>query len=93
VKMIDDERRTAPFSNNTNPAGEDQQLPDGGPRKYLRHVRSDAVVEGGTKIRVQTRYFVVNDVLVSLRSVGAADDEALVKLADALAMEVKPSRE
>ena len=90
--MVDDERRTAPFSNNTKPA-EEQQLPGGGPREYLRHVRIDAVLEGGTKIRVQTRYFVVNDVMVSLRSVGAEDDEALVKLADALAVDVKPSRE
>jgi len=93
-KMIDDERRTAPFNNNTKAAGEDQQLPGGGgPREYLRHVRSDAVAEGGQKRRVQTRYFVVNDVMVSLRSVGAEDDEAILKLADALAKDVKPSRE
>jgi hypothetical protein len=93
VKMIDDERRTAPFNNNTKPAGEDQQLPGGGPREYVRYVRIDALAEGGQKLRVQTRYFVVKDVMVSLRSVGAEDDEALVKLADALAVTVKPSRE
>ena len=93
VRMIDDERRTAPFSNNTKPAGEDQQLPVGGPREYLRHVRTDALAEGGVKLRVQTRYFVVNDVMVSLRSVSAEDDEAILKIADAVAADVKPSRE
>jgi hypothetical protein len=93
MKMIDDERRTAPFNHNTKPAGEDQQLATTGPREYLRHVRSDAIAEGGAKLRVQTRYFVVNDVMVSLRSVSADDDEAILKLADAVAKDVKPSRE
>ena len=92
-KMVDEERRTPPFSNTTKPAGDEQVISGGAPREYVRHVRSDAVIEGGGKVRVQTRYFVVNDVLVSLRSVSSADDEAMLKIADAVAVDVKPSRE
>jgi hypothetical protein len=92
-KMIDDERRTVPFDH-AKPVGDDQTLPAaGGPREYLRQVRSDAQVEGGGKLRVQTRYFTVNDELVSLRSASSDDDEAILKLADALAVDVKPSRD
>jgi hypothetical protein len=92
-KMIDDERRTAPFDH-AKAVGEDQPISGGSQREYFRQVRSDAQFEGGPKLRVQTRYFMVQpDVLVSLRSVGPQDDEALPKIADALAMEVKPSRE
>ena len=93
AKMIDDERHTAPFSNNTKPLGDDQVVAGGSPREYLRQVRTDATIEGGGKLRVQTRYFTVNDVMVSLRSVSSDDDEALLKIADALAVDVKPSRE
>ena len=92
-RMVDDERRTAPFSNTVKPIGEDQIIPGGAPREYLRQVRTDAQSEGGEKLRVQTRYFIVNDVMVSLRSVCSVDDEALLKIADAVAVEVKPSRE
>jgi hypothetical protein len=92
-RMVDDERRTAPFSNTTKPLGEDQIVPGGAPREYLRQVRTDASAEGGEKLRVQTRYFIVNDVMVSLRSVSSIDDETILKAADALAVEVKPSRE
>jgi hypothetical protein len=91
-KMVDDERRTPPFSNTAKP-GEEQLISGGAPREYLRHVRTDSAAEGGAKLRVQTRYFVVNDVLVSLRSVSGADDEEILKIADALAVDVKPSRE
>jgi hypothetical protein len=91
-KMIDDERRTAPFDH-AKAVGEDQPVSGGAPREYLRQVRSSAQVEGGPKLRVQTRYFTVNDVMVSLRSVSSEDDEAILKLADALAVDVKPSRE
>jgi hypothetical protein len=92
-KMVDDERRTPPFSNTTKTVGDDQLIAGGAPREYLRQVRTDAVVEGGQKVRVQTRYFLVNDVMVSLRSVSSEDDEAILKLADAVALDVKPSRE
>ena len=93
-RMVDDERRTTPFSNAVKPIGEDQLIQGGAPREYLRQVRTDAQSQGGgEKLRVQTRYFIVNDVMVSLRSVCPIDDEALLKLADALALEVKPSRE
>ena len=92
-RMVDDERRTPPFSNTIKPIGEDQIIPGGAPREYLRQVRTDAQSERGEKLRVQTRYFIVNDEMVSLRSVCSVDDEALLKLADAVAVEVKPSRE
>lgn len=92
-KMVDDERRTAPFDH-AKAVGEDQVVQSGGgPREYVRQLRSDAQVEGGAKLRVQTRYFTVNDVMVSLRSIGGEEDEALLKIADALAVDVKPSRE
>ncbi|MEA2709791.1 MAG: hypothetical protein QOF78_2392 [Phycisphaerales bacterium] len=91
-KMIDDERRTAPLDG-AKPIGDDQPVAGGAPREYLRHVRSDVQPEGGLKLRVQTRYFMVNDVVVSLRSVGTTDDETVLKIADALAVNVKPSRE
>jgi hypothetical protein len=91
-RMVDDERRQPPFDK-AKAAGDEQVVPGGAPREYLRQVRGDAQVEGGEKLRVQTRYFVVNDVLVSLRSVSGEDDEAILKLADALAVDVKPSRE
>lgn len=91
--MIDNERRTPPFDR-AKPAGDDQLVSGGAAREYVRQVRIDAQADGGgDKLRVQTRYFVVNDVLVSVRSVGAADDEDLLKIADALAADVKPSRE
>jgi hypothetical protein len=92
-RMIDDERRTAPFDH-AKQVGDDQPVPGGAAREYFRQVRADAQVEGGPKLRVQTRYLMVQpDVLVSLRSVGPAEDEALLKVADAVAADVRPSRE
>jgi hypothetical protein len=87
-RMTDEERRTAPFSASAKP-GQEQA---GSDEKSLRRVQT-TLQRGEAALSVITRYFVVGDVLVSVRSVSEQGDESTAKLADALAQSMKPVRE
>jgi hypothetical protein len=88
-RMVDDERRTIPFSAGVKP-GEEQVV--GGGEKVLRQLQTTLDRAGGQKLKVTTRYLVVGDVLVSVRSVAEESDESTAKLADALVATIKPIR-
>jgi hypothetical protein len=86
-KMTDDERRQPPLvARGQNAAHAEQQEPA---EKFLRKIRTVAQRDKDT-LRVETRYLVVGDMLVSVRSVTPEGDEEVPRLADALAMGIKP---
>lgn len=87
-KAIDAERRLPPF-NDAKPDGAEEVVP--ADETYLRRVRQHATA-GSQKLRVETRYFVVADVLVSLRIVGGEEDTGLAKIADQLVTDTTPIR-
>jgi hypothetical protein len=87
-KMIDDERRQPPMKDVKTLGAEEIAPADD---KYLRRV-SVPVQAVSLKLRVETRYFVVGDVLVSLRIVGGEEDKPLAKIADQLVAETTPIR-
>lgn len=64
------------------PAGGGQ--PGTGKGNYLRQIRTTAG-QGQTKLAVETRYMVVGDVILSIRTVSTEGDQAIGKVADDLA--------
>jgi hypothetical protein len=86
-KMVDDERQTTPYSKTAKSDG-DKASADS---KFLKRVVGTAV-ESGKPVAVQTRYFVIGDVIVSVRAVAEEADAAAVnELADRLS--IAPIRE
>jgi hypothetical protein len=89
-RMIDEDRRQPPLGGyRRRPSHAEQQEPDA---KFLRRIRSDADRDK-QMLRVDTRYLVVGDVLVSVRSVTEDGDSEVPRLGDVLATELKPLEE
>jgi hypothetical protein len=87
-KMVDAERRTTPFkATGATPT----EHPETVPGEPLRAIGA-TVQRGEQPLKVVTRYFVVADVMVSVRSVAADNDAGIGPITDALAATVKPVR-
>jgi hypothetical protein len=87
-RMIDEERQTTPFSSK-NRAPPDQREAD---EKALAKVTASATLDG-QKFAVQTRYQVVNDVLVSVRAIAPeANADAVNRIAEAMARGITPNK-
>jgi hypothetical protein len=85
-RMIDEERRQPPFA---TPPKEEQTLDAG---KNLRQIRT-VLARPEFNLRVETRYFVVGESLVSVRSVAREDDEAIGQVASTLVKGITVIRE
>jgi hypothetical protein len=92
AKTIDAERKLPPLKGDAAEAEHPATAPVPTGMTYLRHLRSTAA-KGEQKLAVDTRYFVVADVLVSVRSVAAEGDGEIDKITDELSTSVKPARE
>lgn len=76
-KMIDDERQTTPYSKTSISQG-DQPKPDD---KSLRRIVGTATEAAGKTVQVDTRYGVVADLIVSVRTIAEPADAAEVNAA------------
>ena len=91
-RMIDEERKLPPLTL-ADAKNEQPGAGSGGGVTYLRQIRTPAQ-KNGQAIRVETRYFVVGDVLVSVRSLAPESDaDALASIADKFAADIKPIKE
>jgi hypothetical protein len=90
ARMIDGERKMPPFKP-TGPSPDEQPATVGTKDPPLRAIGAKAV-RGEVTLAVVTRYFVVADVLVSVRSVAPENDQTIGPITDQLAASVKPVR-
>jgi hypothetical protein len=86
TRMIDAERRLPPFKPGAAPTGEQPATVTG---TYLRALAATAA-RPEQPLKVVTRYFIIKDVLVSVRSVAGEGDEGIDKITDTFVAAVKP---
>ena len=87
-KMVDEERALPPLTKDS--ADQEEKLDPG---KSLRRIRTFGK-RGDQDVAVETRYLVVGDILVSVRSICTDGDlEETSKLAGKFAEQIKPTRE
>ncbi|MBA2706746.1 MAG: hypothetical protein H0U59_02935 [Gemmatimonadaceae bacterium] len=89
AKAIDDQRLTEPFSTASTSRDETQESDP----RTLKRIKATGEVQG-KPAAVDTRYFIVSDVLVSVRAVSApADAASLAEIAAKLMESVTPLRD
>ena len=89
-RMIDGERKTPPFKM-SGPSPQEQPATVGTREQPLRAIGAKAV-RGEVTLDVVTRYFVVADLMVSVRSVAPENDATIGPITDQVAASVKPVR-
>jgi hypothetical protein len=95
TKMVDEERRMPPLSASVSATSKDDQpfTPGGAGITYLKSLRVP-VQRAGQSLVVETRYFVVADVIVSVRTVTSESDaEAIRTIADKYCEDLKPLKD